>query len=102
MIFCSDDKKKKPNSYHKEEDDWISNVYGSFKVFNEYCTDGCTFDDAVEICNKTNAGLPVIHNKEENKEIQVKILLNKKTKIDFLWFQSILFDNVSWLSIHSK
>ena len=49
-------------------------MYGSFKLFDEDCKDGCTFDEAVAICNNNGAELPVINNKEENQEVKVSIV----------------------------
>jgi len=81
----TEESKEDKYSDEVKEKGWTKNMYGHFKVMDEECKDGCTFNEAAEICSELNATLPIIHNLEENQEVQ-----------------TILEDKVVWLSMHSQ
>ena len=66
-------KEQDDNNYSEEvlgsESGWKSSMYGKFRIFNKKCTKGCTFEEAAKICEKFDAHLPFINNKEENEYI---------------------------------
>merc|ERR1712215_44710 len=69
-----------------EKNTWES-MYGEFRILSEECNNGCTFDEASEVCDKIGAHLPYIHNQEENEYIR-EILEESGTN--------------TWLGLHSK
>ena len=59
-------------------------MYGEFRSLGGECSNGCTFDEASEVCDMIGAHLPYIHNREENEYIRVKWSLEKATFNDVL------------------